>query len=630
VHQTSQKYSKHWKKEYERSTPCIYRGLSSRTETAKKIAASYYVGMTGAFAPTALIDNDNGYYSKMFVENLENAHQAFNLKFMDEKSALNAIGQGKLVAIITIPKGFSDSIALGKTVPINVVVDNIDTDMTADIQRALPSAITTFAKVLKSPDIHVQTAETDLIDHDTGFIPYLVVSALALSALIISGILGAITVAREFESKTFEVIRVSPTNPVIPILGRVLATNIVSVFALLLAVSIVIWGHGIIPSHPVELTLVLLLCIVVFGWIGAALGAALKKTLPSVSLIFGISLPLYLFSGTYEPQRFDGNLTWTIAHFTPLYYVVGILEHSVLDLKVTPESVGVNFLIVAGWGILALGVMYHFIQRTTTSLLTVSPAISTGELESPSRSLKARLSGQNPILNRLKATSRASARGSISWHQWRRSKLYKSFRWVEDIWIITKLDLLMWRRTPLAVASALIPPIGMALILVALSLAVVQQPVALVVLGNGQYSQKMQEIIQSDTDAYVNYDFSPDLKPTDEQTAKNLLDSQQIVAIITIPSDFDEKVENRTAKVDLLLNNVDIDFADDIRRSVDRSVAHFDAPILSSNDAEEAGQSFDLSQQNPYRIMIDEHDLRETNVEWLTPLQKREDNFHPN
>ena len=201
---------------------------------------------------------------------------------------------------------------------------------------------------------------------------------------------------------------------------------------------------------------------------------------------------------------------------------------------------------------------------------------------------------------------------------------------IKGIWTIAKLDLLMWRRTPLAVVSALIPPIGMALILVALSLAVVQQPVALVVLGNGPNSQRMQEIIQSDTDAYVNYDFSTDLQPMDEQTAKKLLDSQQIVAIITIPSDFDEKVENGTAKVDLLLNNVDIDFADDIRRSVDRSVAHFDAPILSPNDAEEAEQEFDLMQQNPYRIMIDEHDLRETNVEWLTPLQKREDNFHPN
>ena len=201
---------------------------------------------------------------------------------------------------------------------------------------------------------------------------------------------------------------------------------------------------------------------------------------------------------------------------------------------------------------------------------------------------------------------------------------------IKGIWILAKLDLLMWKRMPLAIASAIIPPIGMTLILVTLSLAVLQQPVALVVEGHGKQTQKMQKIIQADTDAYVNYDFSNNLKVTDAKTAKNLIDNQQIAAIITIPSDFDKKVEDGNATVNLTLNNVDIDFADDIRRSVDRSVAHFDAPILSSNDAEEAGQSFDLSQQNPYRIMIDEHDLRETNVEWLTPLQKREDNFHPN
>ena len=188
---------------------------------------------------------------------------------------------------------------------------------------------------------------------------------------------------------------------------------------------------------------------------------------------------------------------------------------------------------------------------------------------------------------------------------------------IRDIWIIAKHDLLMWLRNPIAIVTALIPPIGMALILIALSLAVGQQPVALVNLGTGENSQKMQEIIQSDTDAYVNYDFSTDLLPMDEHTAKKLLDSQQIVGIITIPADFDERVKNGTAKVDLLLNNVDIDFADDIRRSVDRSVAHFDAPVLSQNDAEEAEQEYDLLQQNPYRIMIDEHDLRKTNVEWL-------------
>ncbi len=188
---------------------------------------------------------------------------------------------------------------------------------------------------------------------------------------------------------------------------------------------------------------------------------------------------------------------------------------------------------------------------------------------------------------------------------------------IKNIWTIAKMDLMMWSRMPLAIGSALIPPIGMTMILVMLSLAVLQQPVALVVESQGKHAQRMQKIIQSDTDAYVNYDFSEFLKPTDAKTAKRWLDNLQVAAIITVPADFDQKVEEGSATVNLLLNNVDIDFADDIRRSVDRSVAHFDAPILSPNDAEEAGVEFDPEKPNPYLITIDEIDLRETNVEWL-------------
>ena len=322
-----------------------------------------FFGMTGAFAPTALIDNDKGYYASAFIQDLENAHHSFDLRPMDEKSALQAVKQGKIVSMITIPKGFSEAIDNRETVPLKVVVDNIDTDMTADIQRALPSAIAAFGREFQLPGIHVQTAEFDLIDHETGFIPYLAVSALALSALIIAGILGAITVAREFESKTANLLIISPINPLIPLIGKVLATNLVAIATMLIAVAIVIFGHHVIPIHPVEMAFALLFCICIFSCIGAALGAALKRTLPVASLIFGISLPLYLFSGTYEPERFDGNIIWYLAHTTPLYYAVGILEHAALDLKVTPESVVVNFLALGGWAIVALLIMHYFIKR---------------------------------------------------------------------------------------------------------------------------------------------------------------------------------------------------------------------------------------------------------------------------
>ncbi|MGH7203174.1 MAG: ABC transporter permease [Candidatus Levyibacteriota bacterium] len=322
-----------------------------------------FFGTTGAFAPTALIDNDKGYYAKAFIQNLEHAHHSFTLKSMDEQSAQQAVKDGKIVAIITIPKGFSEAIDNRETVPLNVVVDNIDTDMTADIQRALPSAVAAFGKEFQLPNIHVQTSETDLIDHDTGFIPYLVVSALALSSLLIAGILGAVTVAREFESKTADIMTLSPVNPLIPLLGKVFATDIIAILTMMIAVAIVIFGYHVVPIHAFEMAVALLFCILIFSCLGAALGAAIKRTLPVASLVFGISLPLYLFSGTYERERFDGVIIWSLAHTTPLYYAVGILEHAALNLRVTPEAIWFNFLALLCWAIFAVIAMHYLLRR---------------------------------------------------------------------------------------------------------------------------------------------------------------------------------------------------------------------------------------------------------------------------
>jgi ABC-2 type transport system permease protein len=322
-----------------------------------------FFGTTGAFAPTALINKDKGEYGEIFVETLRNAHHSFDLKFMDEESAKEGVKDGNLVAIVTIPENFTSAIKKGNTVAVDVVVNNIDTDMTADIQRAMPAAITKFGQKLQLPGIHVETKEIDLIDHDTGFVPYLVVSALALSAFIVSGILSAITVAREFETGTIKIISVSPVHPLIPLFGRVLATSAISIVTMIIAACIVIFGHHVIPVHPIQMALTLILCVIIFGCIGASIGIALKRSLPVASLIFGIALPLYLFSGAYEPERFDGNILWGSTHFFPLYYAIGILEHAVLDLKVTPESIFVNFLALIGFVVLAVILSITYIKK---------------------------------------------------------------------------------------------------------------------------------------------------------------------------------------------------------------------------------------------------------------------------
>ncbi len=321
-------------------------------------------GMTGAFAPTAVVNYDNGPLSQVFINSLENDHHSFALTFMNnETAAREMVSKGELVAMIVIPQGFSAAISDGKTAPVTVFIDNINSDLTADIQRAVPSAIRSFGDEIHCEGVNVSVAETDSYAHDTSFINYMIASALVLDALIISGTLSAFSVADEFESKTARLLAISPVPPIIPLVGRVVATALVSAGAVAVTVLVAFVGYGIWPVQPLEMIVTLALCIAIFSCIGAALGAIMKKTLPVALFVLGIALPLFLFSGSYEPQRFDGNLIWAAAHFSPEYYAVGLMQHAVFDLTVTPEPLSLLGAALVGWGIGALALAWFFSKR---------------------------------------------------------------------------------------------------------------------------------------------------------------------------------------------------------------------------------------------------------------------------
>ena len=61
-------------------------------------------GLTGSRAPTAIINEDQGPYARDFIAQLASTHHSFDLRPMDEASAIAALHTGSLVAIITIPK----------------------------------------------------------------------------------------------------------------------------------------------------------------------------------------------------------------------------------------------------------------------------------------------------------------------------------------------------------------------------------------------------------------------------------------------------------------------------------------------------------------------------------------------
>ncbi|HEX8002103.1 MAG TPA: ABC transporter permease [Mycobacteriales bacterium] len=177
------------------------------------------------------------------------------------------------------------------------------------------------------------------------------------------------------------------------------------------------------------------------------------------------------------------------------------------------------------------------------------------------------------------------------------------------IWAVARSDVVRWRRSPILVAATLVPALGMALMVVALTYAVGRQPVALVVEGHGPTAEHIIEIIR-ESDGFF-------LVERTAAEAQDDLEAQRVAAVITIPADFEQRVASHRAVVDVKINNVDLDFSDDVRRSVNEAVVEIDAPTLATLGENDLPPGTVSGLPNPYRVDVAETDVRSPDVSFL-------------
>jgi len=197
-------------------------------------------------------------------------------------------------------------------------------------------------------------------------------------------------------------------------------------------------------------------------------------------------------------------------------------------------------------------------------------------------------------------------------------------------WAVARLDLARWARSPALIAASLIPAAGMSLTVLALTYAVGRQPVALVREGYGPVSERVVGILR-ESDGFF-------LRERTPEQAQRELEQQWVCAVITIPKNFDEAAREGDARLRVVINNVDLDFSDDIRRSVSEAVVAIEAPELASlGEGEEdehapatpataADAELDPAAdadaipggaRNPYKVDVIETDLRRADVSFL-------------
>jgi ABC-2 type transport system permease protein len=303
--------------------------------------------LTGYRAPTGLVVDDVSPQAAKFVAALEAAHHSFALQPMTADQAARDLKAGRLVATIQIPTGFGASVQQGDSPFVILTVDNVNRDMAEDVRRAVPAAAAIFAKDI-GRQVPIQPQLHNVLARDTNYVEYLGVSAIALAAVIAGATLGGTVVSRTWESGEDRLIRAAPSGAGATLLGRLAAAWMVSLAASLITAGVVVWGYGVPMRSPLEVIgtiAVLTACSVALGGL---IGTKLRRTLLIVPLVVGLTLPFYLDSGALEPQRFDGEKLFWLAHLSPTYWGVGAIEHAFHGLSVTPEPVWALLAVLVG------------------------------------------------------------------------------------------------------------------------------------------------------------------------------------------------------------------------------------------------------------------------------------------
>ncbi len=164
---------------------------------------------------------------------------------------------------------------------------------------------------------------------------------------------------------------------------------------------------------------------------------------------------------------------------------------------------------------------------------------------------------------------------------------------LRTVWAIYRKDIAVWRHNRLGVVTGFVPIITIVLLNAVGAAAVGRSPVALVTLDAGAKGQEMRQIFYQ-ADVFRITDASP-------QQAQVLLKNLQVVAVITIPADFSQRVAaHEPSPVDVTVNNLNLDFTNDIRRAVPDVITQFYQAQGSAS---------------PIQVTLHEHDLRSHDVQ---------------
>ncbi len=237
--------------------------------------------------------------------------------------------KNKIKAVIVFEKNFGRKLISEGKAAISIITDGSEPNMATLITNYVTAIITDFNRELAG----TQAAGTFLVQPEVRmfynpslkshfmFVP----GVITLIMILICALMTSVTITREKEFGTMEVLLVSPLKPVQIILGKVMPYFLLSFINVIMILMLSWFVFGL----PVKGSLVLLLAesmlyILMSLSLGILISTVSKTMQQAIFISFvGMMLPTILLSGFIFPiENMPDGYGWVAALMPPKYFII--------------------------------------------------------------------------------------------------------------------------------------------------------------------------------------------------------------------------------------------------------------------------------------------------------------------
>ena len=255
----------------------------------------------------AILDKSKDTETQKIIQKISNSSY-FNIEQeLTSESQIEAIfKKGKVKAVLVFEKDFIKQLQTQKNGKVQVITDATDPNMSNTISNYITSILQNFIQEKNKnnkPTYQIQTQTQLFYNPAMKSVFTFVPGVMTVILMLVSAMMTSISITREKELGTMEILLVSPLKPFQVIIGKVFPYIFLS---LINAVVILLLGFFVFKM-PIEGSLFLLafesvlfiICALTLGILISTLSNS-QQTAMMISL-FGLMLPVILLSGFIFP-----------------------------------------------------------------------------------------------------------------------------------------------------------------------------------------------------------------------------------------------------------------------------------------------------------------------------------------